>query len=246
MIKYGALEGVDEIYGYHNKPLPNCNVDFHISDSEMMSHSTTFKIRVIGKGGHGSTPEKCNNPLPIASRVYLKIFQEFNELREKNSKITFSIATFNGGTAANVIPNDCLLTGTTRTFSNDDTTHMRNRIKQITEDITSEENASCEIEFLSATEGPVINHPECAQRLRKVAIELYGADKVSDKHTPSFGSEDFADYLSKVKGAFFWRTTRNLPIGISIHTRKYDFDDSIIPDVTNFWCNFVLSRFNLQ
>ena len=55
MIKEGCLEGVDEVYGFHN--VPNFEEgDVRVIPGAIMSSSTIIEIRVKGIGGHGSSP----------------------------------------------------------------------------------------------------------------------------------------------------------------------------------------------
>lgn len=62
MIKEGCLEGVDEVYGYHNYPsFPVGNLI--VTPGPMMASVAIVRINLYGKGGHGSTPEKCIDPV---------------------------------------------------------------------------------------------------------------------------------------------------------------------------------------
>lgn len=55
MIKEGCLEGVQEVYGFHN--VPNFEEgDIRVIEGAIMSSSTIVEIRIRGVGGHGSTP----------------------------------------------------------------------------------------------------------------------------------------------------------------------------------------------
>ncbi len=66
MIKEGCLEGVDEVYGYHN--VPNFDEgDIRVIEGPISSNSTVVKIRVIGKGGHGSLPHRIRDPITAGS-----------------------------------------------------------------------------------------------------------------------------------------------------------------------------------
>jgi amidohydrolase len=71
MVADGALENVDEIYGLHNWPYKG-KEQVRVADKEMMAGALKVCFKVIGKGGHGSSPEKCLNPVPISCEVYLK------------------------------------------------------------------------------------------------------------------------------------------------------------------------------
>lgn len=60
---------------------------------------------------------------------------------------------------------------------------------------------------------------------------------------PSKGSEDFTLYLDHVPGAFFFvsgadENHRGVP-----HTKDYNFNDKLIPIVSNFWMALLEDRF---
>jgi len=67
MIKEGCLEGVSEIYGFHNIPLFDIGT-CHVKSGPMMSHVSTFTVDIMGKGGHGSKPDVCVDPVLCASQ----------------------------------------------------------------------------------------------------------------------------------------------------------------------------------
>ena len=69
MIKEGCLEGVDEVYGYHN--IPNFDEgDVRVIDGPIMAEVTVVKIKVIGKGGHGSVPHMLNDVISAATAIH--------------------------------------------------------------------------------------------------------------------------------------------------------------------------------
>jgi hippurate hydrolase len=55
MIKNGCLNGVNEIYGYHNHNLLPMGI-LWCNKGPVMSQPTTANIKIIGDGGHGSEP----------------------------------------------------------------------------------------------------------------------------------------------------------------------------------------------
>ena len=68
MIKEGCLENVDEVYGYHN--IPNFDEgDIRVCDGAIMSASTIVKIKVLGKGGHGSLPHLMKDVISAGAAI---------------------------------------------------------------------------------------------------------------------------------------------------------------------------------
>jgi hippurate hydrolase len=66
MINDGCLDGVDEIYGLHNHPMPDETAEIKVAVKEMMALCNQVYITITGVSGHGSAPEKCNNPIPVS------------------------------------------------------------------------------------------------------------------------------------------------------------------------------------
>ena len=68
MVKEGCLEGVDEVYGYHN--VPNFDEgDVRVVSGAIMAATTIVKITIIGRGGHGSVPHLVNDVISAGAAV---------------------------------------------------------------------------------------------------------------------------------------------------------------------------------
>jgi len=68
MIKEGCLDGVDEVYGYHN--VPNFEEgDVRVIEGAIMAQVAPVKIKVVGKGGHGSTPHMVNDVITAGGAI---------------------------------------------------------------------------------------------------------------------------------------------------------------------------------
>ena len=72
MIKDGALENVDEVYGWHNWPTAPVGT-MMITDGTIMAHDADFKIVVKGRGGHGSAPDACIDPVPCGAAIVMAL-----------------------------------------------------------------------------------------------------------------------------------------------------------------------------
>lgn len=245
MIKDGVLEGLDEIYGCHNFPFKHCKQEILVADREMMADMLRVQITLTGRGGHGSSPEKCNNPIPIAARAYLEILRQLSEYQATNSPLVrFSLTSFNGGTTFNVIPSSVSISGSVRTFRKEDETAISGMIRSVLEQVTQETNSQFELELIKKSNGAVINTPELAAHVRRCAKEHYGEDKVGHENLPVYASEDFADFLNIKPGCFFFRTIRNNAEGVTLHNDRYNFDDGVIDDTSRFWFRLIYERLN--
>lgn len=69
MIEERCLDGVDEVYGFHNMPIgPEGSIS--IRSPEMMAGSNRFIIKIKGKGGCGAEPAEANDPITCGFQVY--------------------------------------------------------------------------------------------------------------------------------------------------------------------------------
>ena len=69
MIKEGCMEGVDEVYGFHN--VPNFDEgDIRVCEGPFFAAVTIVTIIVHGQGGHGSSPHKLNDPITCANAMF--------------------------------------------------------------------------------------------------------------------------------------------------------------------------------
>ena len=72
MIKEGCMQGVDEVYGYHN--VPNFDEgDIRVVEGGFFASHTTVSIKILGQGGHGSTPHKLRDPINAGVQVHIAL-----------------------------------------------------------------------------------------------------------------------------------------------------------------------------
>lgn len=245
MVKAGAMTAVDEVYGCHNMPRSDLPYKMLVADREMMSNMQVVEIKIFGIGGHGSAPEKCNNPIPIAARAYLEIIEKLTEYQKNVSgSVRFSLCSFNGGHAFNVIPTSVEIKGSLRDFDLKDEAALKAIVGEVLARVTSETNSTYELNIHKPNYGAVINNPSMVEHVRAVAHKLLGPENVSNEGTPVYASEDFSDFLAVVPGCLFFMVGHNLPAGYTLHSDKFDFDDNIIDDLAKFWFRLIESRLN--
>lgn len=96
MIEEGCLDGVDECYGYHNIPQFD-EGDIRVCEGGFFASVTLVNIKILGQGGHGSSPHKLSDPITAACAVH----QSFNSITSRNidprENIVFTICHIEGG-----------------------------------------------------------------------------------------------------------------------------------------------------
>ncbi|GEM_PF-5136988 len=199
MIAAGALENVDACFALHVTPqLPLGSLS--VNRQRAMASSDIFDLTIVGKGGHGSSPESAIDP----AGALADIISSYNSMpaREFSHFDTFvvSIGTINTDSSWNIIPDKIRVAGGVRTFDNNLRDNVFKRLQEIADDICKAHK--CKAVF-KRTKGydPTINHPEISEAIAEVANEVFGEGKGLLLDQPLMGSEDVGYYFQKVKGA---------------------------------------------
>jgi amidohydrolase len=136
-----------------------------------------------------------------------------------------SITRMGGGSAYNVIPGDAHLGGTIRAFDDEVRSLVRDRLRALGTGLAASFGARIEIDIRDIFT-VLVNHDEQARAMAEIAGEIVGTENVSSAPYPMMGSEDFADMLKVVPGAYAWI---GMADGPALHHPKFIFDDSILP-----------------
>ena len=231
---------VDAIFGMHNWPgLPAG--DFAICPGPIMASSNEFLIRITGKGSHAALPHNGVDPVPIACQMV----QAFQTIITRNKKpidaAVISVTMIHTGEATNVVPDDCEIQGTVRTFTLDVLDLIERRMREIAEHTAAAFGATVEFEF-QRNYPPTINHRAEAAFARDVMRDLVGPARVHE-FEPTMGAEDFSFFLQGKAGAYFMigngdGTHREAGHGLgpcTLHNPNYDFNDHLIPQGAALW-----------
>lgn len=228
MVDEGALEGVDAVFGLHLwQNLPTGKIG--VVKGPMMAASDNFSITVRGKAGHGSLPHQTVDPIFVASQVVCNVQSIVSRNVDPLKPAVVSFGVINGGTINNIIPENVLLKGTVRSFDPEIQELAERRLSEIVEDTCRAFGA--EGEFVYEIGYPaLVNHAAEVDFLFEVAKEILGENRLVD-FDPIMGGEDFAYYLQKVPGAFFFFGSgdgRDYPH----HHPKFDIDERALPEAT--------------
>ena len=117
MIEEGCLDGVDEVYGLHNHPGYK-EGQIAIKEGTMMSAISGVKIIIKGKGGHGSMPHIANDVITAGATILTNIHTIKTRSVPLSESMIVSITQFKAGDCNNVFPEEALIDGTIRAFSN--------------------------------------------------------------------------------------------------------------------------------
>jgi amidohydrolase len=229
MIKEGVLENPapSAILGQHVFPLlPVGKIGFR--EGKYMASSDEIYLRVVGKGGHGATPELTIDPVVIASHIIIALQQIIsrNASPKHPTVLTFGKITADGAT--NIIPDEVNIAGTFRALDERWREEGLRKIKKMAESIAEGMGGECEVDIHHGY--PCLeNDPMLTRSIKQAAEEYVGEENVVDIDL-TLGSEDFAYYSQVIPASFYRLGTRNESKGITsyVHTPTFDIDEDAL------------------
>jgi metal-dependent amidase/aminoacylase/carboxypeptidase family protein len=87
------------------------------------------------------------------------------------------------------------------------------------------------------------NHPGQCDVVTHAARDILGAQGVLTDAAPKMGSEDFADMLQAVPGAYFWLGHAG---SVPVHNPGFVLDDGILPVGASIFARIVETRMPYQ
>lgn len=229
MVEAGALEGVDEIYGLHNQPNLSAGKVANRFGS-LMGSVARLEITIKGQGGHGAIPERSVDPIVCSSAIIQGLQSTVSREVSPFSPVVVTIGSMHAGDANNVIPPKAELTGTVRTFDPEVQATMGTRLKRIITGIA--ESYRCEAEVVYREQVPVlVNHDGHVEVVKQAAYRCVGKANYHNAE-PTLAGEDFALYVQKIPGSFFWLGSgpqTNAEQNYGLHHPKFTIDESCLP-----------------
>jgi amidohydrolase len=214
----------DEVYGLHNQPNGR-HGHLSIRRGPAMAAADFFDIHITGRGAHAAQPNRGIDPVVVQAALVQALQAVVSRNTDPVQSAVLSITRVQAGAAYNVIPEEAHLAGTIRTFDDGVRAMVAQRLRETCAGIAAAFGAEIAVEIQDVFS--VLRNSEAqAEAALDVARELFGPEKVEADPEPKMGSEDFADMLLAVPGAYAWLGGR---AGAALHNAAFDFDDSIIP-----------------
>ncbi len=239
MVDEGVLENpkVDACLAVHvlgNPQMPNGAVIFPGSGA-IMASSDWFEITVKGKGGHGAMPHSAIDPLSAASNINISLDAIIAKEVSAEESAVLSACVVGGGLINNVIPDEAVLKGTIRTFSEETRNYIKQRVEEMAVNIAKAYRCSATINYTNGC--PAVNvdkdlKADVVKYCQEFSNEIPVID-IEAMHGKAFramGSDDFSHYANSVPSVYFGivATKENNGKLYPAHHSKVIFDESIL------------------
>ena len=228
---------VDEVYGMHNQPNGQPG-RATLCKGPAMAGASFFDITVTGKGSHAAMPQQSRDALVAASGLV----GQFQTILGRNvaplDQAVLSVTQIHAGSAYNVVPESATLAGTIRFFKPEVRDLMQARMRAICEGAAQAFDLSITCEFREIFD-VLVNDADLSDAWTEAAADVLGVDNVRDDAQPFTGSEDFADMLQQVPGAY-----GNLGHAgtVPLHNPGFVLDEGILPVGASIYARLIERR----
>lgn len=213
----------DEIYGMHNSPY-HAPGEIGVKPGPAMAGANFFDIIVTAKGCHAAMPESGIDAVVIASNLVGQIQSIVSRNVPATRPIVLSVTQIHAGAAYNVIPEVATLAGTVRYFDRVMADLVTARMQALCDGAAAGYGVTVELQMRNVFD-VLENDLTLSQAMIEQARALVG-DKAQIKHDLVMGSEDFADMLQVVPGAY---CTVGHEGSVPLHNPGFVLDDGMLP-----------------
>ncbi|WP_020498179.1 amidohydrolase [Sciscionella marina] len=176
------------VLGQHVAPLP-AGVLGHGSGPTMAS-SDSVRVRVFGRGGHGSRPDTTVDPVVLASSIVLRLQGIVAREVTPTETAVVTVGKLVAGTKDNIIPDQAELGINLRAYLPEVRAQLRAAVERIVRGECEISGAPKAPEIEWTVSAPVtVNDPEAAARTVAAFTERFGAERVMPMPTVT-ASED--------------------------------------------------------
>ena len=243
MIEDGCLDKVDEIYGLH---LWNYQLygEVGIKDGPVMASADLFDIEVSGKGGHGATPQGTIDAIVVASNLVTMLQTIVSRNTNPLESTVLSIGKIKGGHNFNIISDKVHMSGTTRSYTEENRKMIKQRMKEVVEGVSKSFGADIKLNYKDGYP-PTVNHSSQVEKVLEAASSIVA----SGAKNPylSMGGEDFSYYLQNKPGCFFFvgsAPNENEILSTPHHCSHFNIDERALLVGASIYVNLIENSFS--
>jgi len=227
MIREGALDGVDMMFGGHvdARYEPGQVI---VQEGSVNASADEFTIELTGPGGHAARPHESTDPILAASALVTGLHSIVARRVAPDQAAVVTVGRMAGGTAANVLASHVRLDGTIRAQTPETRVLLIASVREIAEGVGVAYRTDVRTVIRDGTPS-VINAGPLAAVSRRAAARVVGDENVRPLEAANMGGEDFGFYLECVPGCFvrFGAKSSHASAGPA-HSSRFDIDERVL------------------
>ncbi|MDG6983299.1 MAG: amidohydrolase [Nitrososphaerota archaeon] len=229
MIEDGVMKDpkVDYVFGLHILNNQKSG-EIGVRGGSLMAAPDTFKVKILGRGGHGSQPHQTVDPVYVAAHVILALQGISARMIDPVRPFVITVGSVHSGTKANIIPDEARLEGTIRTLDEGTRKRAKTKVEEVAKGVCKSFGAKAEVEFEEDAYPVTVNDPRVTKDVARVlkAIPHLRVKEID----PVMGGEDFSRFLQKAPGTFYFLGTNNPAKGCVYpnHSSRFKADEDVL------------------
>ena len=151
-----GLPHPDVILGQHVMVGPAGTVSYR--SGVILSAGDSLKVKLFGRGSHGSQPQTSIDPVIMAASATLRLQTIVSREVSPLESAVLTVGSLQAGTKENIIPDDATIKLNMRTYNEDVRDHMLNAVKRICRAECEASNAPRPPEFTTLSSYPLTDN----------------------------------------------------------------------------------------
>ncbi|WP_326544066.1 M20 metallopeptidase family protein [Pseudorhodoferax sp.] len=204
MVQAGVLDNpkVEVVMGQHvTGGFPSGQINYRRGG--LMASGDMFKIKLTGKGGHGSSPWSANDPTLAAAEIVLALQNIVSHRIEPlDGPTVVTVGQLQSGNRPNILPETAEIAGTVRSLSKKNQKIAHDNIRLRATKIAESHGLAAEVSIDTGYE-VLVSDPATTQRVLGALEEAAGANRVAEM-PPTMGSEDFGSFGKDIPVVFWF------------------------------------------
>jgi len=197
----------------------------------VMAAGNRLILTVKGHSGHAALPHMTRDPMVAAAHLLLALQTIVSRNVDPLDSAVITIGVIQAGSAANQIPGEAVMRGTTRSLRNSVRDQVEAAIHRVAAGVAH--TFEVEIDVQIPRGNPVTLNTPAERDLAAEAVTRAGLPLRRDM-APAMTGEDFAWYLEQRPGAFVWIGNGPADGGRELHNSNYNYNDAILPTASSF------------
>ncbi len=194
--------------------------DIHIKSGVTMASRDEFKVKVIGKGGHGAMPDTTIDPVIMTAQIITSLQTLISRSINPNEPAVMSICQVNTmGGAPNITPDFVEFTGTIRAYNDDVQALLLKQFEKTITCICESHGGSYEIAYTGSYPA-LYNDATMSELALESAYKVVGKEHVTKLTHPLPGSEDFSWFSKAIPSCYIFAGISDGPL-VSHHTPHF-------------------------
>ena len=158
----------------------------------VLSAADSLKITVYGRGGHGSMPQHCIDPVVLAAMIVVRLQTVVSREVDPSQTAVLTVGSCQAGTKSNVIPDHAVLQLNLRSYAQQTRQRMMTAIQRIVRAECQAAGSPRDPDFEALDSFPLTeNDADATRRVATAFSEYFGDHAV--QLAQQTASEDFSD-----------------------------------------------------